>query len=615
MKAMIQLPKLRPGGFFALALSVLWLFQGCAAPAKDPFALTSRDVDKNGEPLGDGYAWSFGNLGFMLNGHGLPDHRRTFVITHKIAGGKTELIWPVFLYGDNQANAVVFDHTLVFTAMLPDGRSVLMGQRAGEPPMVISAAVLRLAAQRLGTSIIVPGTDYYFTKVRLPPDRIWLKGQPVSSTSYPARGVFSVELNTNDLMQVMNETRRTAKLNKAIKFDYLATEGAPCHIDSKDAEEIGALSAPANPRPTTATIHRTTHYDPQNERLYGDALLDAAGRYAYFSTTHEPGRILKVALGTNPQTPPAVVGAAVLEPEEDNTFNAVMDPQGGCAYFGTDFPGHVVKIALGNSNEPPYRVGSVLLDASYNVRVGVVDGATGHGYFCVGNRLFKIRLGRADEPPTVVSQIELPNGTTSIASAVLDPATHYAWFGSDLTEIYKVALGVGDAPPKFVGELKLPEDEFGLRGALIEPNRGCAWFASQTGSLIKISLGAKDNPPRRLGALKLDSRFQYLEHTFGMDNAGYAYFGTVQGGKTGDPDCCVGAVLKIALGTGDDLPRLVSFLPLPPDETYVAEGIVDPAHRILCLGIGAADCSLLKLSLGEGDAPPKILARTPLYSK
>jgi len=38
--------------------------------------------------------------------------------------GKTELIWPVFNYGDNQANAEVLDHTLVFTAILPDGSAV-----------------------------------------------------------------------------------------------------------------------------------------------------------------------------------------------------------------------------------------------------------------------------------------------------------------------------------------------------------------------------------------------------------------------------------------------------------------------------------------------------------
>jgi len=69
-----------------------------------------------------------------------------------------------------------------------------------------------------------------------------------------------------------------------------------------------------------------------------------------------------VALGSNPQTPSAVVGVAVLEGNEDNCFNALIDAQNGYAYYGTDYPAHLVKVALGASNTPPYRVGSVLID-------------------------------------------------------------------------------------------------------------------------------------------------------------------------------------------------------------------------------------------------------------
>ncbi len=625
MERMTRLPKLQRGILFLLMLPVAGMFQGCSAAAdKDPFALTAKSVEENNGPadvgyIDDGYDWSFGDLGFMLNGHGLPDRHRTFVITHRSAEGKTKLIWPVFDYGDNQANAAVLDHTLVFAAILPGGKQVLMAHRVDGPPMVISASVLRLAALRLGTSVIVPGTDYCFIKVRLPPDRIWLKGQPASaSDSYSTNGTFTLELTADDLRKVVDETQRRGKLSKAGKFDYLAEADAPIHITAGDAAEIGATATSNRALQPVPRIHRTTGYAPRNEDLTGDVQLDAANHYAYFSTVHEPGRILKVALGNDPRTPPVVVGAAVLEGEEDKSFSSVMDSRGGYAYFGTDSPGHLVKVALGDSNTPPYRVGSVLIDPEWNLGAGVLDAAGGVACFQVGHQLVKFRLGQGDEPPAIISRTDLPEdaGNVSFDSAVLDPATHYAYFGTDLTQIYKVAMGEGNAPPRFVGKVTLPDDEFGLRGAFIDSQNGYAWFTSQNGYLVKISLGGKDDPPRVIGALKVQSPYQYLMKTFGRDNAGYAYLGTMGGGKTGDPQCCAGGILKITLGTGTDLPRMVSFMPFP-DGMDVAEGLVDPGNRLLYLGVtvAGAGCKVLKLSLGEGDAPPTILAETKLYVK
>src|SRR5262245_36056122 len=133
--------KIVPAG---LALLLMWVTQGCFSGPKDPFTLTSKDAERNTGPsstgyIDDGYVCGFANLGFMLNGHGLPDNHRAFVITHWSAKGETELIWPAFSYGHDQANAEVLDHTLVFAATLPDGRPVLMAHRVGEAPMVISA--------------------------------------------------------------------------------------------------------------------------------------------------------------------------------------------------------------------------------------------------------------------------------------------------------------------------------------------------------------------------------------------------------------------------------------------------------------------------------------------
>ena len=283
-----------------------------------------------------------------------------------------------------------------------------------------------------------------------------------------------------------------------------------------------------------------------------------------------------------------------------------------------DFPGHLVKLALGGSNAPPYRVGSVLVDKDWNVGVGVFDAVQGVACFQVGPRFIKFRLGKGDELPVMVSQTEFPKdvGVVDFNSVVFDPVTHYAYFGCDIAEIYKIAIGDGDAPPRFVGMLKLPLDEFGLRGALIDTTNGFAWFTSQNGRLVKIALGVGDSPPTRIGALNFGSKFQYTELTFGPDNLGYAYLGSGSGGKAGDPDCCTGGLLKIALGTGDELPRIVSVMPLA-DSVSIDGGFVDPENRTLLLGVteAGAGCKLMKLHLSEGDAPPTVIGETKLYLK
>jgi len=246
----------------------------------------------------------------------------------------------------------------------------------------------------------------------------------------------------------------------------------------------------------------------------------------------------------------------------------------------------------------------------------VLDAAQGVACFQVGSRVIKFRPGKGDGPPVMVSQTEFPkdSGVVQFNSVVFDPARQYAYFGCDLAEIYKIAIGDGDAPPRFVGVLKLPLEEFGLRGAFIDTTNGFAWFTSQNGRLVKIALGAGDSLPTRIGALNFGSKYQYTGPTFGQDNLGYAYLGSGGGGKAGDPDCCTGGLLKIALGTGDELPRIVSVMPLS-EAISIDEGIVDPENRTLLLGVdeAGAGCKLMKLRLGEGDAPPTVIGETKLY--
>jgi hypothetical protein len=299
----------------------------------------------------------------------------------------------------------------------------------------------------------------------------------------------------------------------------------------------------------------------------------------------------------------------VLEPEEDRPFESAIDEPNGYAYFGTDFPGKIIKIALGNGAEPPSRVGSVLLDEQNNVRAGVVDSSTGYGCFSIGHRLCKVKLGKGDQPPSVVFCLPLTNEVPlDFVSAVLDPITHYAYFGTDWRQILKVNLGTDDLPPRVVGILTLPNDEQGLRGALIDPRNETAWFTSDFGYIIKVGLGPPEAPPTRLGSLKLDQAYHNLEYTFGMDDQGYGYYGVVS----------KETILKVALGTKNELPRLAAAIPLPANSNLVPafqSGIVDPVTRTICLGVGSINSVLMTLACGDGDLPPKLIGTTKLYIK
>jgi hypothetical protein len=93
-----------------------------------------------------------------------------------------------------------------------------------------------------------------------------------------------------------------------------------------------------------------------------------------------------------------------------------------------------------------------------------------------------------------------------------------------------------------------------------------------------------------------------------MDHDGYAYYGTMS----------QETILKVALGKKEELPRLVATFPLPQSANYIASfrtGVLDPANRTMCLGIGSTDCVLMTLTLGDGDSPPAIIGETKLYAK
>ncbi len=571
---------------------------------KDAFDVTAKQIDrKNLRPLGPEYAWETVTWGFYLDGHGLPNHYGTFVVVRvpNQPKSKRELIWPAFAYGYESPNAAVLDGRIVFTAAMPDHTPVLMAHKPGSPPMVISPAVLRLAARRLGRTIVVPEKDYYFSQVRLPPGRIWLKASTMPSKSYSGDTAFIVELTSADLDHVIDETVEQGRPLKAKTFNYIAEDAYFTRLNRQSYP----TDAPTAPNPS---LRVENAYVPEDERLYGNGLVDVVNRFAYFSTVHEPGRILKVSPGDQQTDPPRVVGAVVMEPEENDCFYGTIESAGGYAYYNAKY-GRLVKIALGKGDAAPKRIGSLLLAKNDSVGPGVADSGAGYGCFSGRGKIFKIKLGKGDEMSSLISTLELPDRAEEIVSAVLDPSTHEVLLGSEYNMIYKLDLGTNESPPRIIGTIELPRDQGGFRGALLDPRKRCCCFISHFGFVIKISIGDKNQPPKLLGVMQVPNSFRYLEHTFGSDNSGYGYLGA---DGSGDSQA---AILKIDPGNESAaLPRIVATLPLKPGEDYIAGGVTAPWQDALCLGIGTGPCTLQKLSLGKAEKSPTIVSKTKLLA-
>ena len=302
-------------------------------------------------------------------------------------------------------------------------------------------------------------------------------------------------------------------------------------------------------------------------------VIDVAAGYAYFGTTASPGKVVKIALGAG-NNPPTYVGSLTLNAGEDSTWGAVIDPANGYAYFATNTtPGRVVKVALGAGSALPTRVSALTLNAGEDhIRRAVIDAANGYAYFATAGttpKVVKVALGAGNAAPTRVGAVTLdPVTPYNIGSAVIDPANGYAYFGTyDVAasrvpaKVFKVAPGAGNAAPTLVGALTLNAGERELSTAVIDPASGYAYFGTDhtyPAKIFQIKLGTGAALPTETGVLQLQGGTQpnppdgqnkinnpetlygevYLQSAVIDPARGYAYFGT---------DSNHGQVVKVAL--------------------------------------------------------------------
>lgn len=334
------------------------------------------------------------------------------------------------------------------------------------------------------------------------------------------------------------------------------------------------------------------------------SVIDTVNGYAYFGTDGRPGTVVKVALGDE-DSPPYRVGAVTLRDHEQRLWSAVIDVDAGYALFGSTSnsssdlaPCHIVKVALGEGDAPPRRVGAVALETTeHRPASAVYDPGTGYAYFGTawpGVRVVKIAMGEGDAPPIRVGAAFLEEFDGSLFSAVIDTAAGYAYFGTNWIEgsIIKVALGEGDEPPYRVGALALPFEERGFTSATINTAEGYACFVGDQ-YFVKVALGEGNDPPTRIASVPLPEGFIEPDPS-AVHTGPYAY--VMREGLT-----------KVAMGEGMSAPTIVGTgLVFMPGEGYRLTGVVDEegGYAYIGLGLDESPGRVAKVALGVGDELP-----------
>ncbi|MCX7046057.1 MAG: dockerin type I repeat-containing protein [Candidatus Sumerlaeota bacterium] len=427
---------------------------------------------------------------------------------------------------------------------------------------------------------------------------------------------------------------------------------------------IAGMTTPGSPDYPVGDIHYCGSALAQFERDISCAVIDADNGYAYFGTANMPGLVIKVVLGAGATTPTRIATLALNE-DEGPLLCAVIDPAAGYAYFATG-GGLIIKVALGSGDNSPQRVTAIQLNPSeINLGCAVIDPAAGFAYFGGysysngGDWVAKVALGSGDNPPARVGAIALSNANGSLVSALMDATAGYAYFGTNGTpgQVIKVALGAGSELPHLVGAVTLAPGENDLQCGAIDAGADYAYFGTYAFScVVKVALGTGETSPTRVSSATLDS-WGSSPITAAIDPAaGYAYFAntrTVAKVSLGAGDaapaqvsmvilsslgitCSVidpaagyayygnawtyapGSVLKIALGAGNAAPSLAKTLALPSLESDLGSVALDTAAGYAYFGQsfgGAAPvCTIVKVAMSKGDAPPRRVGSTPLLS-
>ncbi|MFC4822013.1 BACON domain-containing protein [Dokdonella ginsengisoli] len=375
-----------------------------------------------------------------------------------------------------------------------------------------------------------------------------------------------------------------AVMDPAGRYAYFGTNSIPARvlkIDLTSFETVAAITLPAG------------------EDMLRSAVIDAAGRYAYFGTFTDPGKVIRIDLNSFQR-----VAALTLQAGEDRLSSAVIDPAGAYAYFGTRTEvGRVVKIDLANFT----RAGAIDFSAGEEegfLISAAIDTAGAYAYFGTGplvGKAVKVDLATFQRVDSIVLSED-----QGISTAMIDGAGRFAYFGTEppfLGAAHFIKLDLAEFRLVSSIDLEVSNYEGGITAAVIDPLGRYALLGNTWGSATRmVEVDLQDF--YRTGSVLLGVTEGGL-YSAVMDPAGrYAYFGGVRYPGTNEPgrllkiesrlDCVLPGWLSVADSSGSVAPGGAQTLAIEVDSAGLADGVHganlcfgsnDPAQPLLSAAV------------------------------
>lgn len=281
------------------------------------------------------------------------------------------------------------------------------------------------------------------------------------------------------------------------------------------------------------------------------ALMDPAGRYAYFATDTRPAHLIRIQLSD------FTVSSLTFEEGNDFIHSGIIDKEGTHLYLGTGTsPGKILKV----STSSLILVGTLPLAAGeLDVRAAVYNPIHNHAYFATNTSpgtVVQVNLGNFSIVTRVTFTQNVGPAHAAVFSEIPSPMAYFGIYGAP-------GKIVRFAPAPFAevvgGALALPDPEFLIRSAGIDATSGSMYFLTDTSPvrLIKVS-AATDSRVGRLDLPRTNGSKPYVI----MDSRGeYLYTSTA-------PNALRRIALTPAAATRAEAPR-----PLPVQEPPI---IIEP---------------------------------------
>lgn len=368
----------------------------------------------------------------------------------------------------------------------------------------------------------------------------------------------------------------------ALTVATLLFSSAQTQADSSPIAEVPATFLSTLTASSGASLH------------YATPLLDRKRGYVYLIGYTDPGSVTKIRLGSDSATPPALAATLILNTGENQPdyMSAALDEENGYLYIGTGTtPGSIVKVAVGEGDATPIRLGALPLQAGENpIDALAIDPVNGFGYAAASgtpDTLVKFALGEGDALPTRVGATPFAADDSNLVSAVLDPARGKVWFGNGTSpnRIVQFSLGAGSALPTRDGALELPSPLEYFYDMAYDPLNQILFVPADTGagdpSLTRVNVSG--NLPQYAGTLFVDPAID-SGYKVTIDRANRVGFAT-----TGDDK-----VVKFSLGERFAGTGLLQVLEIPT-ATALAGIIVDPVSQHVIVGETNADPGLFHI--------------------